>query len=130
MVVVRVVVIVCLFGAALVACSGAFPTSLSPPETRSAATVTPIAAPPVASTPSRAGPTSTSVATAQASGQSTSPPTSGTVLLVADQAGRVFRFPATNGTIAPTPSAPSPLLDSLINPSSLAIDDDYLYVGE
>jgi glucose/arabinose dehydrogenase len=189
MVVVRVIAIVSLFGTALVACSGAFSTSLSPPPTPPAATATPMAVLSVASTPSRDGPSSTSVATAQASGQSTSPPTPGTVLLVddratansklvatrlvvpdgfrfpsetvrlpegfsisllagglasprfmafdragnllvADQAGRVFRFPATNGTIAPTPSAPSPLLDNLINPSSLAIYDDYLYVGE
>ncbi|HEX5414263.1 MAG TPA: PQQ-dependent sugar dehydrogenase [Chloroflexota bacterium] len=51
-------------------------------------------------------------------------------LLVADQAGSVYRYPAADGAIAATPSPPAPLLAGLFAPSSLAIHDGYLYVGE
>lgn len=51
-------------------------------------------------------------------------------LLVTDQAGRVFRFTAAHGAIAPAPEPPRPLLSNLDAPSSLALHDGYLYVGE
>src|SRR6185312_7277975 len=51
-------------------------------------------------------------------------------LLVADQAGSVYRYPAAGGAIAATPSPPAPLLSGLDAPSSLALHDGYLYVGE
>ena len=51
-------------------------------------------------------------------------------LLVADQAGSVFRYPAASGAIAPAPIPPRRLLAGLDAPSSLALYDGYLYVGE
>ena len=56
-------------------------------------------------------------------------------LLVADQgAGAVYRYPAADGAIAPTPAPPEPLLTGLDAPSSVAFlqtdGGQRLYVGE
>jgi glucose/arabinose dehydrogenase len=51
-------------------------------------------------------------------------------LLVADLAGRVYRYPAAGGAIDPAPVPPPPLLRGLRAPSSLAFHDGYLYVAE
>ncbi len=56
-------------------------------------------------------------------------------LLVADaSAGNVYRYPASEGAIAPAPTPPEPLLSGLNAPSNVALLDDggttYLYVGE
>lgn len=51
-------------------------------------------------------------------------------LLVADESGSVYRYTARGGVIAPSDRPPPPLLTGLDNPSSIAIHDRYLYVGE
>jgi glucose/arabinose dehydrogenase len=52
-------------------------------------------------------------------------------LLVADaQTGAVYRYPAADGTIAPSEAPPRPLLDSLKAPSNVVLHDGFLYVGE
>jgi glucose/arabinose dehydrogenase len=52
-------------------------------------------------------------------------------LLVADAgAGRIYRYPASNGAIDPSSQPPAPLIDRLDAPSNVALHDGYLYVGE
>jgi len=52
-------------------------------------------------------------------------------LLVADAgAGRVYRYPATGGAIAPTAQPPDALLSGLNAPSNVALHDGFVYVGE
>jgi glucose/arabinose dehydrogenase len=52
-------------------------------------------------------------------------------LLVADDAvNAVYRYPASNGSIDPAPSPPTPLLKGLDAPSNVALNGGYLYVGE
>jgi glucose/arabinose dehydrogenase len=52
-------------------------------------------------------------------------------LLVADwDGGRIYRYPAAGGAIAPSSEPPAPLLDELADPSNVALHDGYLYVGE
>ncbi|MFN8470935.1 MAG: PQQ-dependent sugar dehydrogenase [Anaerolineae bacterium] len=55
-------------------------------------------------------------------------------LLVADMSGSVYRYPASNGSIAPAAGPPQPLITGLNTPSSLALlktdGGQYLYVGE
>lgn len=51
-------------------------------------------------------------------------------LLVADQDGSIYRFPAADGAIGPAASPPPPLASGLNSPSSLALHAGFLYVGE
>ncbi len=52
-------------------------------------------------------------------------------LLVADAgAGRVYRYTAVDGSIGASASPPAPLLSELQAPSSVALRDGYLYIGE
>jgi glucose/arabinose dehydrogenase len=50
---------------------------------------------------------------------------------VADaQAGNVYRYPGSGGSIAPGNQPPAPLLSGLDAPSNVALRDGFLYVGE
>lgn len=51
-------------------------------------------------------------------------------LVVGAAGGNVYRFPAAEGSIAPAPKAPLPLLSGLQVPHSVAFDNGYLYVAE
>jgi glucose/arabinose dehydrogenase len=52
-------------------------------------------------------------------------------LLVADMAaGNVYRYPAAEGSVAPSAEPPAPLVSGLNAPSNVALHDGYLYVGE
>src|SRR5205823_11792722 len=52
-------------------------------------------------------------------------------LLVADErANNVYRYPADAGVLRGQGTAPQPLLSGLNHPSSLALQDGYLYVAE
>jgi glucose/arabinose dehydrogenase len=52
-------------------------------------------------------------------------------LLVADaRAGRVYRYAADGGAIAPSQEPPEPLVSGLEAPSNVALHDGYLYIGE
>src|SRR5437868_10759022 len=52
-------------------------------------------------------------------------------LLVADaKAGKVFRYPASGGSIAPSDQPPAGLVSGLEAPSNVALHEGYLYVGE
>jgi glucose/arabinose dehydrogenase len=52
-------------------------------------------------------------------------------LLVADaKAGKVYRYPAAGGSIAPSDQPPAALVSGLEAPSNVALHDGYLYIGE
>jgi glucose/arabinose dehydrogenase len=52
-------------------------------------------------------------------------------LLVADaQTGKVYRYPAANGALAPAAQPPAPLVEGLDAPSNVAVHNGYLYIGE
>jgi glucose/arabinose dehydrogenase len=52
-------------------------------------------------------------------------------LLVADAgAGAIYRYPAADVVISPSPTPPAPLLSGLDAPSNVAFWDGYLYIGE
>lgn len=52
-------------------------------------------------------------------------------LLVADaRAGKVYRYPAAAGSIAPSDQPPGPLISGLEAPSNVALHGGYLYIGE
>jgi glucose/arabinose dehydrogenase len=54
----------------------------------------------------------------------------GNLLVAAGGGGAVLRFPAAGGTVTPMASLPAPIVGDLNAPTSLAIDNGYLYVGE
>jgi glucose/arabinose dehydrogenase len=54
----------------------------------------------------------------------------GNLLLADAGSGNVYRYPAANGSIAPSPAPPEPLLRGLNAPSNVALWDGDLYVGE
>jgi glucose/arabinose dehydrogenase len=54
----------------------------------------------------------------------------GNLLLADDAVNAVYRYPASNGSIDPTLTPPSPLLQDLDAPSNVALWGGYLYVGE
>ena len=52
-------------------------------------------------------------------------------LLVADaKAGKVYRYAAAAGSVAPSDQPPAPLVSGLEAPSNVALHDGYLYIGE
>jgi glucose/arabinose dehydrogenase len=54
----------------------------------------------------------------------------GNLLLADDAVNAVYRYPASNGSIDPSPTPPTPLLKDLNAPSNVALWGGYLYVGE
>jgi glucose/arabinose dehydrogenase len=54
----------------------------------------------------------------------------GNLLLADDAVNAVYRYPASNGSIDPAPTPPTPLLKDLNAPSNVALWGGYLYVGE
>src|SRR5262249_53078118 len=54
----------------------------------------------------------------------------GNLLVADDDAGRIYRYSGNGGATAPTSEPPAPLIDNLGGPSSVALHDGYLYVGE
>ncbi len=54
----------------------------------------------------------------------------GNLLVADDEAGKIYRYSAANGSISPSNEPPQPLLSGLGGPSNVALHDGYLYVGE